>query len=100
MTNADQYVPTPVVDSSGTSFHGVEILLPFKELVEKLGVPHTTYTPGGKVRYEWVFRCQEDGAVVTVYDYKSYSDQPREWHVGGTDLLDTVRFKEWFGDLP
>ena len=85
-------------NAHGTSFHDVVIEMSFDDLVKKLGAPHTTWGPGDKVQYEWCFQAF-DGRPVTVYDWKSYSDKPREWHVGGRDQIDTIRFKAWFDSL-
>ncbi len=85
-------------DAHGTSFHDVEIHMPFDRIVEKLGKPHVTYEPGDKVRYEWCFQ-DIDGRPITVYDWKTYSDKPREWHVGGRTKSHTVQFKAWFDSL-
>lgn len=95
-----EYVKADPNSAHGTSFHDVEIHMSFDRLVEKLGPPHTTYEPGDKVRYEWCFRAKNrSDRPVTVYDWKTYSDKPREWHVGGWDKWDTIEFKRWFDSL-
>lgn len=89
----------PLIGTGGTSFHDVVINDPYTEVVRKLGAPHATYTPGGKVQYEWTFRS-EDGRVATVYDWKEYGNQfPTEWHVGGHSPSVTREFAAWYATL-
>jgi len=71
----------------GTSLQGY-VTATYQQLKSLLGEP--TFGPDGnmdgKVTCEWVLKF-EDGSVVTVYDWKTYSRTPRkmyEWHVGGT----------------
>ena len=80
---------------NGTSFHDVEIRKNFDDLVALLGKPHYCNDPDDKVRYEWLF-ISDDGRGVTLYDWKSYSDKPNVWHIGGMTQEITVSFKEWF----
>ena len=88
----------PDADINGTSFHDVTINCSFKQLVNKLGEPHCYNSSEDKVRYEWFF-TSDNGKVVTLYDWKTYSSAPSLWHVGGLNKQETVLFKNWFLNL-
>lgn len=61
----------------------------YKQLVAAFGNP-TFDTPSGddKVQKSWVFQRKSDGAVFTIYDWKTYDVNQTEnflqnWNVGG-----------------
>ena len=61
----------------------------YKQLVAAFGKP-TFDTPSGddKVQKEWVFQRNSDGAVFTLYDWKTYDENftttmNQTWNVGG-----------------
>lgn len=88
------FIINPDADINGTSFYEVTINSSFDNLVKKLGEPHCEGSSDDKVRYEWFF-TNEAGRPVTLYDWKSYSDNPSVWHVGGLNKEDTLAFKRW-----
>ena len=90
------FITSPNADSCGTSFHGVTIRQSLDSLLAKLGKPH--YEDGDKTQYEWVF-TSEDGRVVTLYDWKSYSTSPSSWHIGGFSKEETQLFANWLTAL-
>jgi hypothetical protein len=73
---------------NGTSLQGY-VTATYSQLEKLLGKP--TYGPNanidGKVTCEWVLHF-DDGTVVTVYDWKTYSKTPKgpySWHIGGAN---------------
>jgi hypothetical protein len=71
----------PCHEINGTHLQG-SITITFKELMDKLDVPH--YTDGDKITAEWNFKTVE-GVVFTIYDYKE-DVTPKglyDWHIGG-----------------
>lgn len=92
-----KFESNPVADISNTSFHDVTIRESFDFMVKMLGEPHSENDPEDKVRYEWIF-TNSDGRPVTVYDWKSYSNKPKMWHIGGLNKEDTLQFKQWFAN--
>lgn len=90
------FISNPDADVCGTSFHGVTIHQSLGSLLNKLGAPH--YEGGDKTQYEWFF-TSEDGRVITLYDWKSYTDNPSVWNVGGLNKVDTEMFRSWFNRI-
>ena len=88
----------PDADVNGTCFHDVTIRCSFATLVKKLGEPHCMGDYEDNIRYEWFF-TSEDGKNVTLYDWKSYSDNPTVWNVGGLNKSDTEVFRSWFNRI-
>jgi hypothetical protein len=93
-----EFKQNPEAEVVGTSFYEVTIRESFAFMVKTLGEPHSEASPEDKVRYEWVF-TNSDGRTVTVYDWKSNSNKPNIWHVGGKNREDTLLFREWFDNL-
>lgn len=85
---------------NGTSLMGY-LDISYGELVSVLGPPHCD-GDGYKVDAEWILEF-EDGAVATIYNYKTginYNgargtkiEDERDWHVGGkhVSVVDRVR---------
>lgn len=93
--------------TNGTSYKDSLVGWTFNQLVKTFGKP-TFDTPSGdgKVNFEWVFQRTSDGAVFTLYDWKSGSREFAEfenkrWNVGGktyagefvTDLIEQIKKK-------
>lgn len=84
--------------ANGTSFHNVTIKTTVNELTRVLGEPSFTGDPiEDKVTVEWV--CENNnGEVVTIYDWKEYRfigrDELIEFHLGGHKLIHTLEGKE------
>jgi len=81
----------------GTSFHYSTVKATVNELIEVIGEPtYTDNTGTEKVNIEWVLE-NEDGNIVTVYDYKKYRplsyNETIEWHLGGEnkDITDKAK---------
>jgi len=71
--------------SSGTHFHGDEILATPKMLLELFGKPqHFENTGMDKVNFDWTLLI--DGEAFTIYDWKEYKpldpDEQISWHIG------------------
>lgn len=73
----------------GTHLVG-EFEMPYDELVDIFGEPHSYGSSGDKTDVEWCF--EKGGVVFTLYNWKDgdcYNDNGRsieslnEWHVGG-----------------
>jgi hypothetical protein len=74
---------------NGTSLKDRLVGFNYKQLVAAFGEP-TFNSPSGdsKVQKEWVFQRKSDGAVFTLYDWKTYDVNQTEnflqtWNVGG-----------------
>ena len=74
--------------SNGTSFHNSTITASVNELIAALGEPQYQSNDGeDKVNFEW--DCEtEEGAVFTIYDWKTYNirfsiESLERWNIGG-----------------
>jgi hypothetical protein len=74
---------------NGTSLKDRLVGFNYKQLVAAFGEP-TFNSPSddSKVQKEWVFQRKSDGAVFTLYDWKTYDVNQTEnflqtWNVGG-----------------
>ena len=67
---------------NGTSYQG-HFVMPYQELVDRIGEPHVLDSGDGKVQAEWYF--QAAGHVFTIYDWKARVPlaDVHDWHVGG-----------------
>lgn len=84
--------------ANGTSFHYSTITATVNELVSIIGEPtYNDNTGKDKVNIEWELE-DEDGNVVTIYDWKEYRiigmDEKIEWHIGGMSKEITDNAKE------
>ncbi len=74
------------VEVNGTGLRGY---LPegatYKEVVKVFGKPTLTFADFGKINVEWIGKI--NGAVFTIYDYKSdvKPQKNTDWHIGGKD---------------
>ena len=88
------------IDSTGTSYHRVNILATPAELIKKFGEPQWGYNDGkDKVNMEWVLETTEYpnewdvplGTVFTIYDWKEgkplFEDDIVEWHIGANSSI-------------
>lgn len=80
-------ITKPIISdvSSGTHFHGDEILATPKMLLEIFGEPqHCENTGGYKVNFDWTLLI--NGEAFTIYDWKEYKpldpDELISWHIG------------------
>ena len=73
----------------GTSLKDRLVGFNYKQLVAAFGEPTFPNPSGdGKVQKEWVFQRKSDGAVFTLYDWKTYDENftttmLQNWNVGG-----------------
>lgn len=82
-------------DASGTSFFGSTILASYNQLCNAIGGPPQGGGCGKSI-YDWT--CEnEDGDVVTVYDWKEYRDFGKDeqvyFHIGGRNKESTEKAK-------
>lgn len=90
-------------ESSGTSYHGVNICETYNELVAILGTPQYECNDGSdKCNFDWT--CElPDGRVFTIYDWKEYRrirpDEVIEWHIGGFDFETTDDAADYLRNL-
>jgi hypothetical protein len=82
----------------GTGFHLSTVRASVNELVSIIGEPtYNDNTGEDKVNIEWELE-DENGNVVTVYDWKEYRkigmDEKIEWHIGGMSKEITDNAKE------
>lgn len=87
----------PDVDISETAFHGHVIRMSLPSLVKKLGKAHVEFM-ASKSQFEWFF-SDPAGRPVVLYDYKSVSRSPDEWHVGTRHPALAAEFVRWFQSL-
>jgi hypothetical protein len=72
----------------GTSLKDRLVGFNYKQLVAAFGEPTFPNVSGdGKVQKEWVFQRKSDGAVFTIYDWKTYDENYtttmlQTWNVG------------------
>ena len=92
---------------SGTSLKDRLIGFNYKQLVTTFGEPTLPTESGdGKVQKQWVFVRTSDGAVFTLYDWKTGDEDftmtmNQNWNVGGkvyagdfvTDLISQIKKK-------
>ena len=93
--------------SVGTSLKDRLVGFNYKQLVAAFGEPtFSEASSDGKVQKEWVFQRVSDGAVFTLYDWKTYDENytiniNQNWNVGGkvyagefvTDLIQVLKKK-------
>lgn len=82
----------------GTSFHNSTVTATVNELIFVVGKPNYNGNDGeDKVNIEWELE-DEDGNVVTIYDWKEYRkigmDEKIVWHIGGISKEITDNAKE------
>ena len=80
-------------DSAGTSFYDATITATPQQLIDVFGEPQYFSNNGNdKTNMDYVFE-DEDGNVVTLYDWKEYSplkmDKIYTFHIGGYDSYTT-----------
>ena len=77
-------------DLINSSYHGHVIYASLGEIESLLGNPDYTYSPDGKIQFEWVRRTSE-GDIFTLYDWKKdidiyeNSDSEIEWNIGANN---------------
>ena len=77
--------------ANGTSFHNSTVTATVNELISVIGKPvYDDNTGEDKVNIEWELE-DEDGNVVTIYDWKEYRkigmDEKIEWHIGANSKM-------------
>lgn len=106
MKPTQTFIGASLEDTFRSGFHGY-LHISYKELVDKLGIPHDRTQDGEwkcldeKVRAEWAFRSTNPKrpCVLTIYDYKEYHrsiQEVNQWHVGlkGDAHFVDILFKE------
>jgi len=92
---------------NGTSLKDRLVGFNYKQLVAAFGEPtFSAPSSDGKVQKEWVFQRVSDGAVFTVYDWKTFDDSftttmNQTWNVGSkvyagefvTDMMTYIKKK-------
>ena len=87
------------MNTSGTSFYGVELTVTPQQLIDALGEPDFFDNDGhDKVNMEYDLETKDEIAF-TIYDWKEYRplqmDEKIEFHIGGFSYTQCVEAKNY-----
>ncbi len=88
----DMFDIDPAAKADGTFFSGIEVELPYEDVVELFG-PERKIPLGKKTKHSWTFSGPK--GVVTLYDHKTDGTKTGLWHVGCHQREIAMEFLLW-----